>query len=40
MVNADGNTVVVVDVAAAVDDHFPMQGYGPVCHVPHVGVYT
>jgi len=41
MVNADGNTVAV-DVAdgaaAAVDDHFPLQCYGPVCPVPHVGV--
>jgi len=42
MVSADGNTVAV-DVAdgaaaAAVDDHFPLQCYGPVGHVPHVGV--
>ena len=40
MVNADGNTVAadVADGAAVVDDHFPLQHYGPVCHVPHVGV--
>jgi hypothetical protein len=42
MVNADENTVAV-DVAdgaaaVAVDDHFPLQCYGLVCHVPHVGV--
>ena len=42
MLNADGNTVAV-DVAdgvaaAAVDVHFPLQCYGLVCHVPHVGV--
>ena len=38
MVYADGNTVAVADGAAAVDDHFPLQCYGPVCPVPHVGV--
>jgi hypothetical protein len=38
MVNADGNTVAAVDGAAADDDHFPSQCYGPVCHIPHVGV--
>ena len=38
MVNADGNIVAVADGAAAVDDHFPLHGYGPVCHVPHAGV--
>jgi hypothetical protein len=44
MVKADGN-IVAADVAdggaagvAADEDHFPLQCYGLVCHIPHVGV--